>query len=429
MIVNTHSDPERRTAAKPDRKSGRAPVLAVDAVIFGGSASGLWTLRRLRRAGYGALLIEADRLGQGQTAACQGIIHGGLKYSLDGKLSASAKAIRSMPSVWRRCLGGNQAPLLDDGVLRAPCCHLWHDGRMRGRLGLLGARRGLRIAPVPLERKAWPVGLESIRGEVCRLDEQVVSPRGLIAALARPVAGQLLRVAPDAVGVERRDNGCISIVLDPDGANGAGALPLVLRPKVVVLAAGTGNAALRNRFGLHSSLMQIRSVQMLLARGDLPALNGHFIVGASVSLTITSDRDAAGRTIWQIGGGLSESGVNLETERFVREGRRAVEDALGGASLAGTEWAAYRADKAEVTTRGGLRPDDAFAVRDGAVITAWPTKLALVPRLAERVLALAEPLLGGTANTDRVDRQRFGWPAPELAPPPWERTIRWSAAV
>ena len=53
--------------------------LQVDIAIFGGGVAGLWLLNRLRKAGYQAILLEADRLGAGQTRYAQGIIHGGTK--------------------------------------------------------------------------------------------------------------------------------------------------------------------------------------------------------------------------------------------------------------------------------------------------------------------------------------------------------------
>ena len=84
--------------------------LRLDVVIFGGGSAGLWLLDELRRGGYGALLLEAGRLGSGQTVASQGIIHGGLKYSLGGLLTPSASAVRDMPTMWRRCLAGERAP-------------------------------------------------------------------------------------------------------------------------------------------------------------------------------------------------------------------------------------------------------------------------------------------------------------------------------
>ncbi|MHC4787348.1 MAG: FAD-dependent oxidoreductase, partial [Planctomycetota bacterium] len=53
-------------------------------VIFGGGGAGLWLLDTLLTRGHRAVLLEANRLGQGQTACAQGILHGGLKYTLNG---------------------------------------------------------------------------------------------------------------------------------------------------------------------------------------------------------------------------------------------------------------------------------------------------------------------------------------------------------
>ena len=58
-----------------------------DVVIFGGGVAGLWLLDELVRRGRDALLLESSRLGTGQSIAAQGIIHGGLKYSLAGAQS------------------------------------------------------------------------------------------------------------------------------------------------------------------------------------------------------------------------------------------------------------------------------------------------------------------------------------------------------
>ena len=65
----------------------------VDVAIFGGGVAGLWTLSLLRNQGYNAVLFENNTLGGGQTRYAQGIIHGGTKYALTGKLTASSEAI------------------------------------------------------------------------------------------------------------------------------------------------------------------------------------------------------------------------------------------------------------------------------------------------------------------------------------------------
>ena len=75
----------------------------VDAVIVGGGIAGMWTLTRLRAEGYNAVLLESEAIGAGQTRYAQGIIHGGTKYALTGKLSASSEAVANMPAVWRAC--------------------------------------------------------------------------------------------------------------------------------------------------------------------------------------------------------------------------------------------------------------------------------------------------------------------------------------
>ncbi|HEY3967359.1 MAG TPA: FAD-dependent oxidoreductase, partial [Planctomycetaceae bacterium] len=55
--------------------------MELDVLIFGGGAAGLWLLDQLARRGDCVLLLEAGRLGLGQTVGSQGIIHGGLKYT------------------------------------------------------------------------------------------------------------------------------------------------------------------------------------------------------------------------------------------------------------------------------------------------------------------------------------------------------------
>ena len=81
-------------------------LMRCDAVIFGGGIAGLWLLDELRRGGYSAVLLESRALGSGQTVASQGIIHGGLKYTLSGMLTKSAANISEMPGLWRECFAG-----------------------------------------------------------------------------------------------------------------------------------------------------------------------------------------------------------------------------------------------------------------------------------------------------------------------------------
>src|SRR5882762_9084544 len=81
-------------------------TVKTDIVIIGGGIAGLWLLNRLRQLGYSAILLESNTLGGGQTHKAQGIIHGGMKYALQGEVTSSMAAITDMPKIWQHCLHG-----------------------------------------------------------------------------------------------------------------------------------------------------------------------------------------------------------------------------------------------------------------------------------------------------------------------------------
>jgi hypothetical protein len=423
-------------------------AVSLDLVIFGGGAAGLWILDEATRAGYSGLLLEASCLGAGQTIASQGIIHGGLKYSLRGWLSPSAAAIRDMPGLWRDCLAGRREPRLTDTRVLAEHCHLWQTRRLLSRAALLGARFGLRVRPARLAPEARPATLRACPGEVYRLGEPVISAESLLRNLAARHIGKILSIdmryglsVDIAAGPRVRE---IALQAPPRPTHGSASEPLggaaagaatvaeparaalrvVLRPAVVVLAAGSGNAALRVSLGLAENAMQRRPLHMVLVRGSLPPLYGHCLDGAATRVTITTHTDAAGRVVWQAGGQIAEVGVGMERGPLIEHARRELASVLPGVDFTGTQWATYRIDRAEAATRRGHRPRDAVVLREGNVITVWPTKLALVPRLAARVCELLGPAAGGPLELEALRV----WPRPAVARPPWEQEEIWSCA-
>ncbi|MCH8829820.1 MAG: FAD-dependent oxidoreductase, partial [Planctomycetes bacterium] len=371
--------------------------------------------------GLQVVLLEAGELGSGQTVASQGILHGGLKYTLQGLLTRSAIGIREMPAVWKDCLANRRRPHLSQTRMRASSCLLWRTETVASRLGMIGAKFGLRIAPKPLAENDRPPLLAHCPGTVARLQEPVIDPQSLIADLACQHAARILKIdAENGLRFETDAPGNVVSVTLTEPESGR---CLCFKPRNVVLTAGGGNQALRERIGLTTPAMQRRPLHMVLLRGDLPELNGHCIDGRKTRVTITSDVDLEGRRVWQIGGQVAEEGVHMTAAELITHTEAELKAAIPGFSAIGCEWTTYRVDRAEGSTRNNRRPETIRVLNEGNTITAWPTKLVLVPQLAETV-SKAIPSI--TATPAINDPRLAEWPKPNVAQPPWETAAEWT---
>ncbi|WP_169249335.1 FAD-dependent oxidoreductase [Candidatus Competibacter phosphatis] len=394
-------------------------ILNVDAAIVGGGIAGLWLLARLRERGYSALLIESERLGAGQTICAQGIVHGGAKYSLHGQVSRSAEAVAGMPELWRRCLRGEDAIDLRGARLLAEHQYLWATGAPISRLAAFFASKLMRsrmdkVAADAEGAHAVPVALRhpAFHGTLYRLDEPVLD-----------VASVLTTFAERYRDVIARSQG--PVTLKADGTmtlHCVGHPQQVLRPAITVFTAGAGN------IGLPWVAQQLRPLHMVLARGiNLPGPLYAHCLGASdlPQLTVTSHFDADGRLIWYLGGGLAEEGIKRDRHEQIRAARRELSALLPWVDWNPVEFATFTIQRAEAQQPGGGRPAGPGVFRDGRVIAAWPTKLALAPLLAEQIEEVLRSHGVRPRSTDL--RALMGWPRPEIAVYPWDRDdLEWS---
>jgi glycerol-3-phosphate dehydrogenase len=387
-------------------------VLRADVLIFGGGVAGLWLLDALRRAGYAALLVEKTALGTGQTVGSQGIIHGGLKYMFDGNLTAPAKAISEMPGLWRDCLSGAREPSLAGVPIRSQHCYIWGTGSIASRVLVKGAGLALKAAPTTVEDADRPVALREASGSVLRVPEPVLDTVQMVQAFACRNADSLMH-ATSAAFQPSPDGSIHSVRLTaPDGRQ------TTVQCSHLVFAAGEGNAALRDKANLPSNAMQRRPLHMAMLRGPLPELFGHCIAYPKPRITVTASKDAQGRTVWQLGGQIAEDGVKMDFDAYLAHTREEVAACLPHVPLAGVEFSSYRIDRAEAANPKGQLPDDVHLVREHNVTTAWPTKLALAPRLAQRVLESLTDL----PRSGQVDVR--DWPPPPIARAPWDEPQR-----
>lgn len=401
----------------------------LDVLIFGGGVAGLWLLDELRRNGYGALLLESNALGGGQTVASQGIIHGGFKYKWSIKGRASARAIAAMPPLWRACLAGQREPNLSQTLVRSESCCIWGAQSQWSRFVAWAAGFGLRVKPRTLPPDRWPVPLRGSIGRVYELGEQVIDPVSLVANFQQRNAGRILKYEIPNLKFQV-SNGIATAHLTPsplvgqERGEGNASRDIDLRPRFIVFAAGEGNETLRALAKLPGGTMQRRPLHMVMLRGkNLPQFFGHCIGGTKPRATITASApDAQGRVAWQVGGLPAEIGVKMSSDDLIRHTRRELTEILPGIDLSGAEWAAYTINRAEASTAGGQRPDDVQLFCDGNILTAWPTKLALAPRLAERVLAR----IGPPGEIQTIWDELKGLAVPGVALPPWEMPVEWT---
>ncbi len=401
-----------------------ASRLNVDVVIFGGGCAGLWLLDDLRRRGACALLLEAGCLGSGQTGSAQGILHGGLKYSLAGLLSSSARMVREMPRIWEDSIHGRSEPDLSAVRSRADSCYLWRSRSLKAWTSMFGAVNALQVKPELLEEKLVPPLLARCPRPIYRLPERVIDPLSFLGVLAQRNRGLVWQVdARAGLHFERRTSTNAAPVISLRDARDDSVMEL--HAKSMILAAGEGNAGLRDQLGLPADAMQRRPLRVAFARGDLPKINGHCVDGVKTRVTLTSDVDTAGRTVWQLGGQLSEDGITLAPQDFLSQAKRELAAVLPGCDIEKIQWAQITVDRAERSTRDGLMPGDVQILRDGDILTVWPTKLVMAPLLSRRVMEMLEfERCPGNESWQRSIGE-INWPAPAVARPPWDRELSW----
>ena len=149
---------------------------AADMVIFGGGIAGLWVLNRLRQLGFSAILFEPVALGGGQTNKAQGIIHGGMKYALQGVFTSEANAMAAMPERWKACLKGKGDIDLSSVPVLSKKQYLWSQGKLTAKLTGFLAGVSLASKVKSLKKNQYPTVFQhpEFKGQVFALDELVV---------------------------------------------------------------------------------------------------------------------------------------------------------------------------------------------------------------------------------------------------------------
>ena len=392
--------------------------LNVDVAIFGGGVAGLWLLAKLRKLGFNAILLEANALGAGQTLYAQGIIHGGMKYALTGKLSDSSKAVAQMPNLWRECLQGKGEIDLSAVKILSPYQYLWSTKSLTSKMAGFFASKVTtsRTTEVSGEDRPQVFQNADFHGQVYRLQEVIIDTDSLVHTLAEPHQDAIFKLDWSKATFEFREQERVRVSLHQGER--------VIDAKVLVLTAGKGNALILERLGRQTPPMQLRPLRQVIMRGNLPDLLYAHCLGASVNprITITGHRDAKGDIVWYLGGQLAEDGVNRSVSQQIEHAKAEIRELLPWLDLNSVQWATLDIDRAEYKQPGGKRPESVYAGYQDRVITGWPTKMVLAPKLAEDIVALLEKHKVSASGSQPLP----DWPHPDYEILPWQQESKWS---
>ncbi|WP_175253195.1 FAD-binding oxidoreductase [Pseudomonas sp. BMW13] len=386
--------------------------LSTDVLIVGGGIAGLWLNARLRRQGFATVLVECGSLGGGQSLKSQGIIHGGAKYALHGALTGASEAIADMPRRWRETLAGAGELDLSGVRILSDAHYLWSPGTLAGNLTSFFASKAVRGRVDQVKGEQLPPALQHPRfkGKVYRLAELVLDVPSLIARLAE-LAGDGLLAGRQVEPLREGDELCGLIV---DGRE--------IRAQRVVLSAGAGNAELLAALGIEQPAQQLRPLHMVLAKGPaLKPLYAHCLGGGpKPRVTVTTHPAADGQWVWYLGGDLAEAdGVARDEGAQVAAAQKEMAALLPWVDQSQTRWATLRVDRAEPAQSGLVRPDNAFLAEQQNLLVGWPTKLALAPDFADRVLATLQR--DGVTPAHHASLPEL--PRPALGQPVWETLL------
>ena len=383
-----------------------------DVAVCGGGIAGLWAMHALRARGFHPVLLERHTLGGVQTLSAQGILHGGMKYALDGKVDDIALRLREMPQRWLDAMSGRgEIDLAKIQVLSANQ-YMWSDGSLLSKVTSAVGSKMLHGEVEAIARSAWPAAFQDLdyRGTVRVLKETVIDVRSAVRALAEPLAGSLFQTKD----LRMQTEGDQVTALEIHGPNHD---PIRLRPRCVVFTAGMGNEEAADRLPLPQPATQRRPLRQMMLRGPAWKLYGHCIVAdPKPRVTITSHSLPDGTPVWYLGGNIAEKACKMSTlDEAIQFTRRELAAIFPKVRWQDFPIAAWDVDRAEPHQSLRFMPSEPTLTAIGNCLLAWPTKLVFAPGLATRILQeVAERCSPLPQSTP------LPLPSPDVGQYPWE---------
>lgn len=395
--------------------------METDIAIIGGGIAGLWLLNRLRQQGYSVILLESDTLGGGQTNKAQGILHGGVKYALQGMLTPSANAIADMPMIWKQCLEGYGEINLSQVPILSTQQYLWSTSALSSKLTAFFAGMALKSNMQSLTKDAFPDFFKNpqFKGQVYALDELVIDVPAVLRELMKPHQDVIFKIDPlleDQIQLDEEDR-LISLTIKAEPLS-----PLQVHAQKYIFTGGAGNELVLKKLKQQSIRMQRRPLHMVLVKHDhLSPLYAHCLgLGGVPRITITTHKSQDGKSVWYLGGQIAEDGIKRDSNTQIQFAKKELQELFPWLDLSDAEFTSFFVDRAENMQPGGGRPDSCYVKNIQNMLIAWPTKMALAPLLTKEIIQYLSTAEIKPCTADM--RELRAWPIPALAKPIWDQT-------
>jgi glycine/D-amino acid oxidase-like deaminating enzyme len=361
--------------------------------VIGGGVAGVLTAQKIAERGIPALIVEARRLGGGQTAHAHGWLHRGNVFAdIDRN---EADQLRAGAEWWQRRLTETGASRISEEATIAFADPAAADE-------IVSTWRHVGLTP----RAAAPLSERLPR--TYRTEEWSVSPVEALRAVVQPelpvayVRASAISLRAD--GPTREAN----LVLDRRGHQS------LLKARAVVIAAGTGSARLLNKTTSQPAI-QLRRSHMVVIRStaELPAAIALPEQAAKGLFGVQRQSDAG--THWLFSNFLSYGGQDTPTARnawrrsLLRTLRAYLPELVDDD---GALWGSYPAVKSELRRRVplGVPGQGVISTTASNAVAVVPGKFTAAPIIAE---AAAETAIA------RMSARAVGTPIQLDNPPHW----------
>ncbi len=396
-------------------------VAKSDIAIFGGGIAGLWLLNQIEKLGLSVILLEENTLGGGQTHKAQGIIHGGIKYALQGSQTSASQFIAEMPALWQQCLTGKGEIDLSNVPITSPCQYLFSTNKFTGKLAGFFAGLALQGKVDTLAPEEFPEVFQhkKFKGVVYALKEIAIDVSALLRELTQHKKN-IFKINSLVDSQLQLDTAKHLKPIFVSAANGDG---VYVEAQKYIFTAGIGNEALRPIEKPNIVGMQRRPLHMVLVKTEFsfPVFAHCLGVSAVPRITITTHKANDGKYVWYLGGQLAEEGVHRSAQKQIEFTKKELNILFPWLDFSNACFASFLVDRAEPLQSDGKRPDSCFLQELNNVIVGWPTKLALAPKLSQEIIAT---LLRSHLKPHSLDTQAMSsFSQPRIARPIWDALL------